>query len=225
MKKLFFLFLVFLPVSQASIYADEDLVDLIIECYEEYYLLLEAKAAPDATFEKKEICMPEPANFYEYFRTDFIDFASLREGDVSAFSFRDSLHSPLRSNLIITSNYGKRKREKHFGVDFRLAVGDTVCSVFCGKVRVAKFDENYGYVVVVRHYNMSESVYAHLSRMLVKVDQIIEVGQPIGLGGSTGRSTGPHLHFELRYKGFPINPIVEDKFLKKLPVRSTVKQE
>jgi len=105
------------------------------------------------------------------------------------------------------------KKTKHFGVDFRLNVGDTVRSVFCGKVRIAKYDDAYGYVVVVRHYNESETVYAHLDKILVSVDQKVEVGQTIGLGGNTGRSTGPHLHFEIRYKGFPINPIVQSKFL------------
>ena len=216
-KKLFFLLFLFLPAFQWSLYADEDPLDLIIECYEAYYLLLESDASLYAA-SKEDVCMPEPPNFYEYFRTDFIDFASLREGDVSAFSFMDSLHSPLMRDLTIASNYGNRKGEKHFGVDFNLAVGDTVCSVFCGRVRVAKYDKDYGYVVVIRHYNMSESVYAHLSEILVTIDQRVEVGQTIGLGGDTGRSTGPHLHFELRYKGFPINPISEDKFLKKLPI-------
>lgn len=220
MKKILFLLLLFLSVPRMGLHADEELIDLIIECYEEYYSLQEPEdPVLAAEFEEKIVCIPEPPNFYEYFKTDFIDFASLREGDVSAFSFRDSLSSPLKRKLIVTSNYGKRKRQKHFGVDFRLDVGDPVCSVFCGKVRIAKFDEAYGYVVVVRHYNMSESVYGHLSKILVEVGQEVEVGQQIGLGGNTGRSTGPHLHFELRYKGFPINPVIGDKFLKKLPVK------
>ena len=219
MKKI--LLLLFLITFQMHLHADGDRIDLLIECYEEFYSLSEPTFSLAENDEDENVCMPEPSNFYEYFKTDFIDFASLRGGsDVSSFSFRDSLHSPLKQNLIITSPYGKRKRQKHFGVDFRLAEGDSVCSVFCGKVRVIKFDETYGRVVVVRHYNLSESVYAHLSRALVNVGQEVVVGQPIGLGGDTGRSTGPHLHFELRYEGFPINPIVEDKFLRKLPVKS-----
>ena len=111
-----------------------------------------------------------------------------------------------------------REGRKHFGIDFRLNVGDSVCSVFCGKVRIAKWDNAYGYVVVIRNYNMSEAVYAHLSKILVSPNQEVKVGDVIGLGGSTGRSTGPHLHFELRYKGIPMNPIINGKFLKHIPV-------
>ena len=107
---------------------------------------------------------------------------------------------------------------KHFGTDFRLNVGDPVCSVFCGRVRIVKWDDSYGNVIVIRNYNMSETVYAHLSKTLVSGDQEVKAGEVIGLGGSTGRSTGPHLHFELRYKGFPINPIVKGKFLTHIPV-------
>ena len=65
---------------------------------------------------------------------------------------------------------------------------------------------------------MSETVYAHLDKILVQVNQEVEVGETIGLGGNTGKSSGPHLHFELRYKGYPINPIVDKKFLKNIPV-------
>jgi len=169
-------------------------------------------------------CPPEPADFYEFFKTNFIDFASLREqeGKVTSFSFSDNLSSPLQA-LTVTAPYGEirkdetGKKRKHFGTDFRLKIGDTVCSVFCGKVRIAKYDNDYGYVVVVRHYNESETVYAHLDKILVGVNQEVEVGEPIGLGGNTGRSTGPHLHFEMRYKGYPINPIVQGKFLMHVP--------
>ncbi|MCL2040534.1 MAG: M23 family metallopeptidase [Bacteroidales bacterium] len=171
-----------------------------------------------------EVCPPEPADFYEFFKTNFIDFASLREqeGKVTSFSFSDNLSSPLQT-LTVTAPYGEirkdetGKKRKHFGTDFRLKIGDTVCSVFCGKVRIAKYDNDYGYVVVVRHYNESETVYAHLDKILVGVNQEVEVGEPIGLGGNTGRSTGPHLHFEMRYKGYPINPIVQGNFLMRVP--------
>jgi len=165
------------------------------------------------------VCPPEPDNFHDSFNQKFVDFASLRENEkVKTFSFNDSLHSPLKQDLTVTSEYGMRNKKKHLGVDFRLNIGDTVCSVFCGKVRVAKWDDTYGYVVVVRHYNMSETVYAHLEKILVDINQKVEVGEPIALGGNTGRSNGPHLHFELRYKGFPINPIINEAFLTHIPV-------
>lgn len=199
------------------LHADDGLIDVMIQCYEEYYSI--SKSEEVVNLKRKNICIPEPKDFQKYFQTDFINFASLREGGVSTFSFQDSLHSPLSNTLHITSDYGNRDGRKHFGVDFRLTTGDPVYSIFCGKVRVAKFDADYGYVVVVRNYNMSESVYAHLSKILVEIGQEVRVGETIGQGGNTGRSTGAHLHFELRYKGFPINPIVEGQFLKVIPVK------
>jgi len=213
MKKFFIVF-VFLIGSYLS-YAQQEksIVDLMIECYEDYFTLNERSRL------KSTACPPKPDDFYHFFKTTFIDFRSLREGEkVKSFSFSDSLCSPLIRKLELTSGYGMRESGKHFGVDFRVNIGDTICSIFCGQVRVAKFDEAYGYVVVVRHYNMSETVYAHLDKILVTVDQEIEAGQVVGLGGNTGRSSGPHLHFELRYKGFPINPIVGGKFLTLIPV-------
>ena len=66
---------------------------------------------------------------------------------------------------------------------------------------------------------MSETVYAHLDRILVSVNQEVKVGDVVGLGGNTGRSSAPHLHFELRYKGFPIDPIIMNKFLTFIPVQ------
>ncbi len=109
----------------------------------------------------------------------------------------------------VTSPYGWRASfgRMHRGVDLRLSVGDTVVSAFDGKVRLTKFEaKGYGYYVVVRHDNGLETVYGHLSRFLVKPDQFVKAGEPIALGGNTGRSTGAHLHFETRYLGIPINP-------------------
>jgi len=211
MKKGVFLFIFLAGVYFSYAQQEKNKVDMLIECYEEYYTVDKQKTA--------STCPPEPADFYQFFKTTFIDFSSLREGEkVKTFSFSDNLYSPLKHDLVVTSGYGIREGKKHFGVDFRLSVGDTVYSVFCGKVRVAKWDNDYGYVVVIRNYNMSETVYAHLDKVLVAVDQPVEAGQTIGLGGNTGRSNGPHLHFELRYKGFPINPIVANTFLMYIPV-------
>jgi len=109
----------------------------------------------------------------------------------------------------VTSNYGYRPRfrRNHYGIDLKLQVGDTVRAAFSGKVRLTKYEgRGYGYYVVVRHPNGLETVYGHLSRFLVKPDQVVKAGEPIALGGNTGRSTGAHLHFETRYMGLPINP-------------------
>lgn len=109
----------------------------------------------------------------------------------------------------VTSNYGYRSRfgRMHYGIDLKLQVGDTVRAAFTGKVRLTKYEgRGYGYYVVIRHDNGLETVYGHLSRFLVKPNQFVKAGDPIALGGNTGRSTGAHLHFETRYLGIPINP-------------------
>ena len=109
---------------------------------------------------------------------------------------------------IITSPYGWRKRwnRPHRGVDIRLNTGDPVRCAFNGVVRIARPMGAYGNLVVVRHYNGLETVYGHLSKIKVKPMQMVRAGQVLGLGGSTGRSTGPHLHFEVRFQYEPFDP-------------------
>lgn len=108
----------------------------------------------------------------------------------------------------ITSKYGYRWRRMHRGLDVKVYVGDTIRSAFDGKVRVVKYEpRGYGKYVVIRHPNGLETVYGHLSKQIVKVGDIVKAGEPIGLGGNTGRSTGSHLHFETRFLGIDINPI------------------
>ena len=114
---------------------------------------------------------------------------------------------PVRGQL--TSPYGWRPRfgRMHRGVDLNLHVGDSVVSAFDGKVRVVKYEAGgYGHYIVVRHDNGLETVYGHLSRTLVRPGQRVRAGQLIAKGGNTGRSTGPHLHFETRFMGLAINP-------------------
>lgn len=107
----------------------------------------------------------------------------------------------------MTSNFGARRRRYHYGVDLKVQVGDTIYAAFDGKIRVTQYERRgYGKYVVMRHPNGLETVYGHLSKFLVKENEYVKSGQPIGLGGNTGRSTGPHLHFETRFLGRPINP-------------------
>lgn len=107
---------------------------------------------------------------------------------------------------LITSNFGWRDGKSHNGMDIDLQVWDTVVAAFDGMVRIARSHPGYGRVVIVRHYNGLETLYAHLHRLKVKPGDLVEAGQLIGLGGSSGRSTGSHLHFEVRFKGKPLNP-------------------
>jgi murein DD-endopeptidase MepM/ murein hydrolase activator NlpD len=107
----------------------------------------------------------------------------------------------------ITSHFGSRRYRYHYGTDIKLQTGDTVVSSFDGKIRIIDYDRRgYGHYVVIRHDNGLETVYAHLSRVLVSLDQIVTAGEGIALGGSTGRSTGPHLHYEIRFLGNAMNP-------------------
>jgi hypothetical protein len=106
----------------------------------------------------------------------------------------------------LTSGYGWRDSAFHRGIDIDLDRGDTVRSAFTGMVRFAGKQGGYGNVVIIRHYNGLETVYAHLWKIKVKSGDIVNSGQLIGLGGSTGHSTGTHLHFEIRFRGVAINP-------------------
>lgn len=114
---------------------------------------------------------------------------------------------PLRKEEIkVTSTFGYREGRRHSGIDLDLDVWDSVYSAFAGMVRYSRHHEGYGRLVIVRHYNGLETYYAHLHRLKVEPGDIIEAGQLIGLGGSSGNSTGSHLHFEVRFKGVAINP-------------------
>ena len=109
----------------------------------------------------------------------------------------------------VFSNYGVRRRRGHIhaGVDLSYPIGTPVVAAFDGMVRVSNNNAGgYGQLVVIRHYNNLETYYAHLSKRLVNPGQIVKAGDTIGLGGSTGRSRGSHLHFETRYMGVAFNP-------------------
>ncbi len=124
-------------------------------------------------------------------------------------SFRISLRDfcmPTTSR-VLTSNFGARWGRQHKGLDIKVYIGDTIRAAFPGKVRIVRYEHRgYGKYVVIRHYNGLETIYGHLSAQLVTEDQEVDAGEPIGLGGNTGRSTGSHLHFETRLCGVALNP-------------------
>lgn len=140
--------------------------------------------------------MAHPYNFNEAFKVDSVEI-DLISPDDNGFSM------PFKGH--VTSEYGWRRRRPHYGTDIDLVTGDTVVSAFDGMVRIAKVCYGYGNCIIVRHKNGLETVYAHLSQMNVEVGKMVKAGEIIGLGGNTGRSTGDHLHWELRYLGQAID--------------------
>lgn len=115
-------------------------------------------------------------------------------------------HMPTPSR-VVTSNFGCRWGRAHQGLDIKVYIGDTIRAAWSGKVRVVKYDaRGYGKYVVIRHPNGLETYYGHMSKQLVSANEYVKAGQPIGLGGNTGRSTGSHLHFETRLCGHALNP-------------------
>ena len=117
-----------------------------------------------------------------------------------------SYHYPYKGAVNPRGKYGPRRGRRHQGVDLPLKTGDSVYATFCGRVRISKYVRGYGNLIIIRHDNGLETYYGHLSERLVEPGTWVEAGHVIGLGGSTGRSTGPHLHFETRYYGQAFDP-------------------
>ena len=118
----------------------------------------------------------------------------------------DQYHCPFQGSVYYRGKFGVRRGRRHQGVDLPLKTGDPIYAAFTGKVRMSKYLGAFGNLVVIRHENGLETFYAHLSKRSVEVGDWVNAGDMIGLGGSTGRSTGPHLHFETRYNGFAFDP-------------------
>ena len=118
----------------------------------------------------------------------------------------DQYHCPFQGSVHYRGKFGIRRGRRHQGVDLPLKTGDPIYAAFTGKVRMSKYFGAFGNLVVIRHDNGIETFYAHLSKRTVEVGDWVNAGDVIGLGGSTGRSTGPHLHFETRYNGFAFDP-------------------
>lgn len=118
----------------------------------------------------------------------------------------DQYHCPYQGKIHYRGKFGPRRGRRHQGVDLPLSTGAPIYAAFSGKVRISKYWGAFGNLVVIRHENGIETFYAHLSKRNVAAGDWVNAGDVIGLGGSTGRSTGPHLHFETRYKGYAFDP-------------------
>lgn len=125
---------------------------------------------------------------------------------------KEDYHHPIGAKTLrryfgwVTSPFGWRDGKSHNGVDLELHHWDSIYCMFPGKVRMARMYSDFGKVVVVRHNNGLETLYAHMSKTAVKEGQEVKAGALLGHGGQTGNATGTHLHLEMRFKGLPINP-------------------
>ncbi|SEG11358.1 peptidoglycan DD-metalloendopeptidase family protein [Parabacteroides chinchillae] len=168
-----------------------------------------AELEEQAELEEEELLFPADELYGSNWDTRWVN--PFREGKVE---FPDScaincasFTMPIDSMTRITSKYGPRRRRMHKGIDLKVQIGDTIRAAFDGKIRICNFERRgYGNYVVIRHPNGLETIYGHLSKILVKINNIVRAGDPIALGGNTGRSTGSHLHFETRFLGQAINP-------------------
>ena len=118
--------------------------------------------------------------------------------DIDLISDYADYHAPAVGKVY--SKYGTRGRRRHQGVDIPMKSGDPIYASFSGKVRYSSYNTGgYGNLVIIRHENGLETWYAHLTKRNVEVDEYVSAGTVIGYCGSTGRSKGVHLHFEVRY--------------------------
>jgi len=138
---------------------------------------------------------------------NFNPYDEYRQTYPFGITFTDTTYaSPVAHKKVVTSRYGWRNRRAHKGIDIDLVTGDDVMVMLDGKVRAVRTFPGLGKAVVVRHDNGLETVYGHLSKQTVKVNDVIKKGTVIGKGGNTGNSTGSHLHLIVSYKGVYINP-------------------
>lgn len=207
----FFLLINLLPLSAQTRYAANI-------SYDKRQVLLDSVLMQDLMLEEEE-----EGDIYEDLYENWsdtkvnpygVDLANLK--DSFAIDCRD-YYPPTLGH--VTSNFGPRGRKFHNGIDLKVKVGDTIRAAFSGRIRVRRYNSGgYGYFLVLRHKDGVETIYGHLSKFLVAPNQEIKAGQPIALGGNTGRSTGSHLHFEVRVVGNPINPAKMFSFTDYMPL-------
>ena len=166
------------------------------------------KIAPQFLFDTTLITHHPADSIYHFLWTD----EKVNPYGTMFDSLKDDVHIPMAGFRLpapgyVTSGFGWRRNRMHKGTDIKVQVGDSIRCAWPGQVRIVGWDpRGYGYFVVVRHDNGLETVYGHLSRPLVDEYEPVKAGYVLGLGGNTGRSTGSHLHLEVRYLGEAIDP-------------------
>jgi murein DD-endopeptidase MepM/ murein hydrolase activator NlpD len=178
--------------KESELFGDEDSIDYIDD-YSEMHISNEMLETIFENWDSISIHIPKT------------DFSSMTDTVYLPLTEIGVAYSLPHFNPIL-SRFGWRRYRYHYGIDTKNSIGDSICCVFDGIVRIAKRNRTYGNVIIVRHYNGLETFYAHCSKLLVEQNQEVKAGELIALVGSTGRSTGPHLHFETRYKGTAFNP-------------------
>lgn len=187
-------------VQAQDLMAREAKADFLLKSSNVTKIINQAKANEEITYAK---------NIYgNHWNNDGVNvYKGMAKPEELVINLKD-FSMPIKSR-IVTSKYGYRPRFRrvHYGLDINGCTGDTIYAAFAGKVRVRKYDaKGFGYYIVLRHDNGLETVYGHLSKQLVNVNQEVKSGQPIGLCGNTGHSFGSHLHFETRVLGEAIDP-------------------
>lgn len=154
----------------------------------------------------------ESNDFYEsgYWGKDGNSFKSdIYTGSLPEYSDNDFIRPIVGGNLTSLFGYREGYGRMHKGIDISLKEGDEVCAALPGVVgRIGYEPGGYGHFVIIVHSHGVETRYAHLSRVTATVGQMVAAGDGIALGGSTGNSTGPHLHFEIRKQGKAIDPLL-----------------
>ena len=195
------------------------------------------EAANEAGVKIKKLNIPASdfnPNIHQVAHWDTIDLDMYH---VDMTNFRDTLsytlHHPSTGHHFhpphvgrVTSGFGPRRlygRKFHKGIDIDLETGDEVQAAMPGKVRIARYSKGYGNFVVISHEGGLETLYGHMSELVVSEGEHVEAGQMIGLGGSTGQSTGSHLHFELRIFGEQVDPLLAIDPTTLMPRHSDIK--
>ena len=181
---------------------ENDAVQVILYSNNSWKYVLNREVAKDSTIFEKYW---DTTTLFPYKEVDMSEMP--KSVVIDLVDSLTSYHCPYQGSVHPRGKYGPRRRRQHQGVDLPLKTGDPVYATFCGRVRISQYNRGgYGNLVIIRHDNGLETYYGHLSERLVEPNQWVEAGQIIGLGGSTGRSTGPHLHFETRYYGQSFDP-------------------
>lgn len=188
-------------------------MEIILPVQQGMYIPKKADSALEILLQKEFASLiTDDTKIYEINGTEFYFLPALSFSPTQIAFFHDTgMQLPL-SKKIVTSQFGYRtspisgKWKFHAGIDLAAPVGTEVFACKHGTVKTAAYSEIYGNYIVLLHDKNTTSLYAHLSKILVKKGQSVSTGATIGLVGTTGASTGPHLHFEVRENGTPKDP-------------------